>query len=381
MRIGIFSDTYLPDINGVVTSISQLKDVLESMNHEVFIIANHNSLFEIKLIDNILYLPGLYIKKINNKMSSPWQLGAMKYIKEMNLDIIHVQTEFGIGLFAHKCAKKLNIPLIYTYHTTWEDYTHYINPLQIKSIEKVARKMVKIFSKKLCDPAKAVIVPSKKTYNLLTSYGINLPLYLIPTGLNLERFLKPHNSIREQYNIPEDATLALFVGRISVEKNLGVLLEAFKQIQNENIYLLIVGAGPSLEHIKHTLNLYNLNKVKCIGSVLNDLIVPYYQSADCFISASLTETQGLTFIEALASGNILFGADRQVLSDLLIENQNGYYFDDAKDLANKLVTFSKLDNQSKRLMQSFAKESVKKYSKQQFGQAIVHVYESVLGYE
>lgn len=381
MRIGIFSDTYLPDINGVVTSIVQLKDSLESMNHEVFIIANHNSLFEIKLIDNVLYLPGIYIKKINNKMSSPWQLRAIKLIKEMNLDIIHVQTEFGVGLFARKCAHKLGIPLIYTYHTTWEDYTHYINPLQIKSIEKVARKMVRIFSKKLCDPAKAVIVPSQKTYNLLTSYGVDLPIHLIPTGLNLERFSQSHNSIREQYNIPLNATLALFVGRISIEKNLEVLLEAFKQIQDENIYLLIVGAGPSLEHIKHALNLYNLNKIQCVGSVLNDLIVPYYQSADCFVSASLTETQGLTFIEALASSNVLFGADRQVLSDLLVEGKNGYYFDDAKDLANKLVAFSKMDDDSKRNMQTWAKESVKRYGKQQFGESIMHVYESVLGYE
>lgn len=381
MRIGIFSDTYLPDINGVVTSITQLKIGLESMGHQVFVIANHNSLFEVKLVDDILYLPGLYIKKINNKMSSPWQNRAIKYIKDMNLDIIHVQTEFGVGLFARKCAKKLAIPLVYTYHTTWEDYTHYLNPLRIKSVEKVLRKMVRLFSKKLCNPAQAVIVPSKKTFDLLASYGVELPMHLIPTGLDLKRFDQPFNSVCSQYNIPENATVAIFVGRISVEKNIEVLLEAFRQLTNNNIYLLIVGAGPSLEHIKHAVELYNLNKVICTGSIANDKIVPYYRSADCFISASLTETQGLTFIEALASHNVLFGADKEVLDNLLIEKYNGYYFEDANDLAQKLIAFSQLSTQEKEELQSNATKSVIKYGRLAFAKAVYHVYESVINHE
>lgn len=381
MRIGIFSDTYLPDINGVVTSITQLKIGLESMGHQVFVIANHNSLFEVKLVDDILYLPGLYIKKINNKMSAPWQNRAFKHIKDMNLDIIHVQTEFGVGLFARKCAKKLSVPLVYTYHTTWEDYTHYINPLRLKSIEKVLRKMVRLFSKKLCNPAQAVIVPSKKTFDLLSSYGINLPMHLIPTGLDLERFDQPFNSIRSQYNIPNDATVAIFVGRISVEKNIEVLLDAFRQIMDQNIYLLIVGAGPSLEHIKHAIELYKLDKVICTGSIVNNQIAPYYRSADCFISASLTETQGLTFIEALASQNVLFGADKEVLANLLIENYNGYYFVAANDLSQKLVTFSQLSMQEKATLKENAKNSVTQYGRLNFAKAIYHVYESVINHE
>lgn len=224
MRIGIFSDSYLPVINGVVTSLVTLKNGLEKCGHEVFVVSNHGKIYEIEYKDNVLFLPGINIKFLfDNKLTNPVQTRALEIIKQMNLDLIHVQTEFGIGLFARTVAKKENIPLVYTYHTTWEDYTHYINPMHSKQIEKMARKLVAVFSRQLSKPADAIITPSSKTKELLKHYGVYQPIHVIPTGVNLNRFKVTQEikvkakQIRAEYGVREDELLLVFVGRLGEE--------------------------------------------------------------------------------------------------------------------------------------------------------------------
>ena len=137
MRIGLFSDTYLPDINGVATSVETLRKVLEENGHHVYVIANHKGLINLKREGNVLRLPGIELKWLYGySMSSPLQLKAKDEIKAMNLDVIHVHTEFGVGIFGRLIAKELNIPLVSTYHTMYEDYTHYLNIFDIEIVEK-----------------------------------------------------------------------------------------------------------------------------------------------------------------------------------------------------------------------------------------------------
>ena len=138
MRIGMFSDAYLPDINGVVSSIATLKTSLEKMGHTVFVISNHKGThIEYDEEQRILRLPGIEIKKMYGyKISSPIQFAGEDYVERMNLDVIHVHTELGVGFFARSIAKKLHIPVVYTYHTMYEDYTHYVNPGNFEKIDK-----------------------------------------------------------------------------------------------------------------------------------------------------------------------------------------------------------------------------------------------------
>lgn len=383
MRIGLFSDTYLPVINGVVTSIVTLRNGLIKRGHDVFVVSNHDKIFELDYKDKVLYLPGINIKYLfNNNLSNPVQMRALEIIKQMNLDLIHVHTEFGIGLFARTVSKKENIPLVYTYHTTWEDYTHYVNPLHLKPVEKVAKKMVATLSRQLSKPADAIITPSSKTKELLLKYGVYQPIHVIPTGVNLDRFketdeiIRQAQQIREKYNIKKDELLLIFVGRLGEEKNIDLVIEAVKM---NPIKLMLVGHGPIYDRLVDMVKQEQLeDKIILTNKVPNDQIAGYYHAADAFISASLSETQGLTFIEAMACGNPLLASDKEILSDLLIDQENGYFFDTLDDLNKVLDTFIHLNPLQRQQLSKRSLELVRPYSDEVFVDSIEDLYAKVL---
>lgn len=382
MRIGLFSDTYLPDINGVVTSIETLRKGLIRQGHEVFIVANHSSLLDFKYEDNILLLPGIELKFLfGYNLSSPIQVNGMEIIKTMNLDVIHVHTEFGIGLFARTCARTLEIPLVYTYHTTYEDYTHYVNFFNSKVFDKVAKRAVATLSKMLSNPASILVTPSLKTKKMLEGYGINRPMHVIPTGIDLERFdetdlLKHQRQVlRHNYNIPLDGKVFIFVGRIAEEKNIQLVLNTFEHLVNTNdkLYFMIVGAGPDLDDINQWITQRGLNThIITTGKVENTQIAAFYHCADAFVSASLSETQGLTYIEAMACGLPIFASDMSVLSDLLFESETGFFFDDEDMLAEKINHYLSLTDDTGLKLR--AREVVNKYDSRIFADSILKVY-------
>ena len=261
MRIGIFTDTYLPDINGVVSSIELTKKGLEKLGHEVFIFATYKGL-KIKREGNLILLPGVEIKKFYGyKIAQPIHLLLIDEIKELNLDIIHAQTEFGVGTFASIVASTLNIPLIRTYHTTYEDYTHYLNFLNSKTIDEALKVVVAKLSKLYGDNCSMVIVPSNKTKQMLLRYEIKTPIEVIPTGLTLDigdnYSLQEIEKLKQKYKKDFDKLL-LFVGRIAKEKALDLLLDGFVKVKKENlkIKLLIIGDGPELDELKQEDVLY-----------------------------------------------------------------------------------------------------------------------------
>lgn len=382
MRIGIFSDTYFPDINGVVTSLETLRLGLLERGHEVFVVANHNKLFELEQKDHLLLLPGLELKwTFNNKMSIPYNLRAEKIIETMKLDVIHVQTEFGIGLLARRMAKKLQIPLIYTYHTTWEDYTHYINPMHMKTVEKGSKNLVAILSKSLCKPAHFVVTPSLKTKELLISYGVKQAIKVIPTGLDLDRFEvtdaghQQRLVIKQKYNLSDEELILIFVGRIGEEKGLDILIDAFVDLCDINVKLLIVGGGPQLKNYQDLIVDKGLqSQIIMTDKVPNAEVPYYYQLADAFVSASMTETQGLTFIEAMASGCPVLGSDIAVLEDLVISGETGYMFNGSKELELLIRKLNEMSNEELDRMKNRAVQQVKPYDKEYFVEAIEDLY-------
>lgn len=388
MKIGLFSDTYLPDINGVVTSIETLRHGLIELGHEVYIIANHSSLLTLKYEDNILLLPGIELKFLfDYNLSGPMNFRALDIIKDMNLDVIHVHTEFGVGIFARIAARILDIPLVYTYHTTYEDYTHYVNFFNSKTLDKVAKKAVASLSKMLSNPASLLITPSHKTKTMLEGYGIERPMHVIPTGINLERF--DHSKeldyqrqmIRHNYQIDEEATVFIFVGRIAEEKNIQLVLNAFEKLVHDHhdLYFMIVGSGPDLDTTIEWINNRGLqSRIICTNRIENTQIPGYYHSADAFVSASMTETQGLTYIEAMACGLPIFASDMSVLEDLLFEEKTGFYFDDEESFINKVNHFLSLSVNEKEVINHIAKETVKPYDARIFAESISEVYQLAL---
>lgn len=382
MRIGLFTDTYTPDINGVVSSIITLQNELIKHGHDVFIITNHRSLLVTQREGNVLRLPGMELKWLYGyKLSTPYHFSAREQIREMNLDVIHVHTEFGVGMFGRIVAKILDIPVVSTYHTMYEDYMHYINRFDIAEIERVGKKFTGIISRNIGESVQAVIAPSEKTKETLLKYGVTTPIYIIPTGLDLGFFRQEIlnnekvQAIREQYNISSDDKVIIYVGRIAQEKSIEIPLEGFQFIADKHVKFMIVGGGPQIDDLKELARHYHLeDRVIFTDKKPREEVPYYYACADAFVSASLTETQGMTFIESMACGLPLFARKDKVLEDLVMEDTTGYYFQDAKEFALKVEAFLKKDNQTIDGMKEAARQIVKKYDSDIFYNKILAVY-------
>lgn len=382
MRIGLFSDTYTPDINGVVSSIITLQKELEKRGHEVFVITNHKALLSTQREGNVLRLPGLELKWLYGyKLTTPYHFSAKDEIRKMNLDVIHVHTEFGVGMFARIVAKYLNIPVVSTYHTMYEDYTHYINRFAIDEVEVLSKKFVTTFSRMISDNVHAVIAPSEKTKETLLNYGVKTPIYVIPTGLELDRFdinkidKKRVLALREEYGLANEDHVITFIGRIAKEKSIEIPIEGFRYISDPHVKLMIVGGGPQLEELKKLAKQYNISdKVIFTGPKPRNEVPYYYAMADAFVSASLTETQGMTYIEALASHLPVFARPDDVLTDLVIEGDSGYLFGTAQEFAQKVEAFLALPLDKRVKLCENAREKVKPYDGNMFYTKVLSVY-------
>ena len=388
MKIGLFSDTFEPEINGVASSISTLKNELEKNNHEVFVITTKHGLFDIEFNDNILRLPGIELNWLYGYvLTSPMHFLAIKKIKDMQLDIIHAHTEFGVGIFSRIVAKHLNIPLVSTYHTTYEDYTHYVNKFNFKRVDVVAKKAVSSLSKLYSQSSVAMIAPSQKTKDMLQGYNIKTDIKVIPTGLDLVKFNKNQSTnlqikeIREKFNFTKEDFVVVFVGRIAKEKSIDIVIDGFSEIAkiNKNIKLLIVGDGPEKIELESKVDSLDLNdQIYFAGKVPSNQVPSYYHSCQAFVSASLTETQGMTYIEALASELIVFARHDEVIKDLIVEDKTGYLFTDCQEFAAKVIKYAKLCNLDKEIMKKQAIEKVEKYDSNVFYNRVIELYEKAI---
>ena len=389
MRIGLFSDTFPPQINGVANSTYILYRELKKHGHEVYVIttATDRSNTGWNEDHTILRFSGIKLKFLYGyTMTGPFHIFAASEIRKLNLDIIHAQTEFGIGIFARIIAKELKIPLVSTYHTTYEDYTHYVNFLHSEKVENVSRKAVASLSRIYGDSSRKVISPSFKTKELLEKYGVETGITVIPTGLMLDSFSPDHldplksEEIRKTYGIGSDEPLLIYVGRLAEEKSMDLVVRAFALIRKRTpqVKLLVVGGGPDLESLKKLAVKCGVDdRVFFAGPHPAEEIPDYYRAADAFISASLSETQGMTFIEAMASGLPLFARYDEVLQDLLIPGKTGWFFTDEEDLSKKVEEMTEMDAEKLKEFRENALRQVAPYSSEEFYRQVIQVYTRV----
>jgi 1,2-diacylglycerol 3-alpha-glucosyltransferase len=384
MRIGIFTDTYTPDINGVVSSIVTLQEGLIELGHEVFVITTHANFISTKFENNILKLPGIEIKKIYGYvLTTPAHFLAYNHVKSMNLDVIHVHTEFGVGIFGHIIGSMLKLPIVSTYHTTYEDYTHYVNIFNSKTIERLAKKTVMKLSRLYGSHCMAIVSPSDKTKEMLLRYQIETPIHVIPTGLNLDKFKKRYSveekkAFRSKIGGSENDYIITYVGRIAKEKSIDVVINGMKELVeiNKNVKFLVVGAGPELEELQEQTERLKLSDyVIFFGKVANQLVPEIYGLSDMFVSASLTETQGLTFIEALASGLPVFARKDDVLDELVFDQETGFYFANPKEFANRVDMYTKLSTEEKSIIENNTQRVVEKFDRLTFAKKVSETYE------
>ncbi|MFD1673018.1 glycosyltransferase family 4 protein [Agrilactobacillus yilanensis] len=302
MNIGLFTDTYFPQISGVATSIKTLKDTLEEKGHSVYIFTTTDpKVAKDDAEPNVFRFASVpFVSFTERRIAIRGLFQALEVAKELDLDIVHTQTEFSMGMIGKFVAKNLKIPCIHTYHTMYEDYLHYVfNGKLLRATH------VKQFTRLFLTHYSAVVAPSDRVLQTLQRYEIKTPIRVIPTGIDLKRFEHPvTENIREIYNIGS-RHLMLSLSRLGQEKRLDIVIKAMPQIIEHcpDAFLLIVGDGPAKEDLETLVEKLNLQDyVAFAGEIDHDRVGNFYHAADLFISASDSETQGLTFDEALAAG-------------------------------------------------------------------------------
>lgn len=383
MRIGIFTDSYTPFINGVTTSVLMLKKGLEKKGHTVYVVTVNSENMKYKLEEKgkVLRLPGIPIGIYDYRLTGIYPIKAINIIKKWNLDVIHCQTEFGVGTFARIIAKQLSIPLVHTYHTMYEDYIHYITK---GYFNRTGKKIVEYLTLFYCDKtATELVVPTKKAYELFKEkYKVDRNVYIVPTGIEVEKFYLENNKglnivkKRESLGLKRDDFVILFVGRIGSEKNVELLLTSMRYIVNNcpKAKLLIVGDGPDLNKYKTFVKKQGLEEnIIFTGKVPWESIAEYYLIADVFTTASKTETQGLTVIEAMAASLPVVCINDESFTNTVIDNLNGKIFKNKRGYKKAIIELYNDSKELKRLSKQ-ARVSAEMHSSKYFVESILDVY-------
>lgn len=383
MNIGLFTDTYYPEINGVANSVYTLKRELERRGHNVYVITtttpgSPKREFNVFRVHS---MPFIFMR--DRRVGMVYQRKLAALLKKLNLDIIHTHTEFSMRVFALIMAKELKIPIVHTYHTIYEDYTHYFAPVAI--LNNRAKAFARYYTRRCCNVVEEVIVPTVKVEELLTSYHVYTNINVIPTGINLSKFYRGNFTeqeiveVKKQFGIKSDEKVILYLGRVSKEKNIEEVLKALPQLlkKHEKIRFVIVGGGPDLERLQDlSVKLHLQEAVIFAGEQPWDDIARYYQIGDVFVSASQSETQGLTYFEAMAAGLPVVAKKDPCLDEILIDGYNGYAFtgeeEFLKGIENVLFNSQEIDYRGN------AELKMKPYSTEEFGRNIEEVYEKVL---
>ena len=376
MKILITTDTYRPTINGVVTSIESLKKALDRLGHDVRILTFSDS-FNSKQEDDIYYMGSLGAGKFypDARMNKLFYNRFYEDIMDWKPDIVHSQTEFTMFIQAKKIAKDLDIPLLHTYHTVYEDYTHYFS-----LNKKIGKELAKQFTKQIIKTTDGVVVPTNKIYNLLTDYNIHEDIYVVPTGINVHKLSECDDfDIRSGYKIPEDKHILLFLGRIGKEKNITEILQYLENIDRDDIVFIIAGAGPFLSELKEIcLNSKIRDRLIFTGMIDSSKVGNFYSKADVFVSASTSETQGLTFIESMACSTPIICRHDDCLDGVLIEGKTGFGYDTEEEFIyylNQILDNKKLRDKMGKNCKQLVDEN---YTEDSFANKIEQIYTKVI---
>ena len=384
MRIAIFTETYLPQINGVVTHIKILKEGLEALGHTVLIVTADSKAHTHYLKDNVLHCPAHNLKRIYNlDLASPVSRTRLKYLREFRPDIIHVHNEFSIGLSGMAIAKILKVPLVYTLHTMYDDYIYYIAP---KPLIPLTKKLSHRYFRMFPQNAAVVTGPSKKCQEYTYEIGSDKKVEVIPNPVELDA-IAPQTStpqqraqIREQYHIPQDATVACFVGRLGREKSVDVLLRFWAQEMKpqDNMRLLIIGDGPEKEPLEQLAQQLGItDTVIFTGKVLHPDLPPYIHTCDIYVTASLSDTNSISMLEGMAGGLPVLQLYDELNADQVTDGVNGYMFRDAAEMGQRLRQIRDMEPEELQKLKTSVIQSVKNSGAQTLANYIQTIYYNI----
>ncbi|MCT8388673.1 glycosyltransferase family 4 protein [Leuconostoc holzapfelii] len=332
MNIGLFTDTYFPQVSGVATSIKTLKDALEAQGHQVYIFTSTDPKVSKNKFEPHIYrfssVP--YVGFKDRRLAFRGLIQAVEIAKSVELDIVHTQTEFSLGLLGKFVARQLKIPVIHTYHTMYEDYTHYVAKGLL-----IGPKGVGTLMKAYMASMAGVVAPSQLVQETLVRYGVKAPIRIIPTGVALPTPGVAHENLRDKFGFTPEQPVILSLGRLAYEKNVALTISAFSELlqTRPDARLVIAGDGPARKSLEEQVAELDLTtQVVFTGMVDHDDVTDYYDMCHVFVSSSDTETQGLTFIEAIASDRPFVAIHSPYLDNLVDDDAIGTLVSDYDEL-------------------------------------------------
>ena len=375
MKILLTTDTYENQVCGVSSSIATLKCELINQGHDVRVLLmsrNHKS----KIIKDNYLIGSFSLPFIDFRQSFRYNDKVLDEIISWNPDIIHVQTEWYAGHVGKKLAEKCNCPYINTSHTLWEEFTQGLIP-----IESIRKFFSKNLVKRSYANSSAIVVPSEKMISSLKKIHITLPIHIIPTGVDISNFnqdfpLFEKNKLKSQLNINENSKVLISIGRVSKEKDLDELIDFLPDLvlKNRNIVLIIGGEGPHLKHLKNKVEKLNMGDyVHFVGLIPPKDTYKYYNIADIFVSASTCETQGITYMEALASSLPLVCRYDESLDNVIDNGINGFTYTNKEEFIKYIIEIFNMGKNYTQLKNNAFKSSFR-FSKEKFGKDMEKVY-------
>lgn len=313
------SDVYFPRINGVSTSIRSFRDALERHHARITLVAPDYPCADPEAY--ALRVPGWRIPfDPEDRFMTPRGVAdAERRLASADFDLVHVQTPFQAHRLGARIARRRQLPCIATYHTHFEEYFHHYLRFLPRSLLRVAARML---ARHQAADLDAIVAPSAAVVETLAGYGLTLPMHVIPTGLADDDFVAGDGAgFRRRHGIGAERKVALFVGRVAHEKNIGFLVDAADHARHRcsDLLLVIAGEGPALPALKEKVRHAGLEHHVCFVGYLerHTELRDCYAAADLFAFASLTETQGLVILEAMAAGLPVLAIPAMGVTDII----------------------------------------------------------------
>lgn len=376
MKIGFFTDGYLPQINGVATSVEELHESLEERKHSVYVIAPKFPQYKDKN-PRVFRLKSFRLyRNPELRLSYMFPDKIFQKVLKIDFDIIHGFSGGSIPSLGLALAKLKRKPYVFTYNTRLNHYTHYV--LGGKLIRpKYVEKVVELY----CNVCDHVIAPADYVKKELIAFGVKKPITVIPNGVNTKRF-KPlkSNFLKENLKLKSNDKLILYVGRIAKEKSVDFLIKTFAKIskKNKNLYLVIVGDGPERKNLEKLVQKLSLqNHILFLGFIDHKKLSSVYNSADLFVFGSTTETQGMVVLEAMASGAAVLTVKDRVFEEFIDDGRDGFLVErEEKIFAQTIVNLLKDEKLLKTIRENARKKALK-FSLEEIAKRFENLYKSL----
>lgn len=379
MKIVVYTNAYKPIISGVVNAVALFRQGLLARGHEVIVLApdyygyrdQEGGVYRFPSVD--------LTRQVRFPVAIPWSPRLSRVVRQFQPDIIHTHHPFVLGPLALRMARHHQAPLVYTFHTQYEQYTHYI-PLPENLVKSLTRRRIRNFVM----GADLVTTPAESVRDLLYSYGVKKEIAILPNPVDLSGFDRHEGeTVRRQLGIGPDDLVLVSIGRLGIEKNLGFMLEAFGLMTGMApdlpLRLVLVGAGPEEARLKELgAQLGFGDRLVMAGSVPYPTVPSYLAAADLFVMTSVSEVKPLVLLEAMAAGLPIVAVRASGALDTVIDGQEGILTELDREAFARATVDLLADRERRQAMNERARATVGKYSLEKVAGQLLEVYEAAL---